>query len=129
VRVGLVIYGSLGTISGGYLYDRMLVDHLSRHGAQVEVITLPWRNYARRLGDNFSRSLWRRLRHAALDVLLQDELNHPSLFWLNRRLKSRVRYPRLAIPPGKTSSTAGWSNAIWKQWMALSSTARRPGAP
>jgi glycosyltransferase involved in cell wall biosynthesis len=116
VRVGLVIYGSLETISGGYIYDRMLVDHLSRHGAQVEVIALPWRNYARRLGDNLSRSLWRRLRHAALDVLLQDELNHPSLFWLNRRLQQHIRYPRLAIVHHLRCNEArpAWQNLIYR---------------
>jgi glycosyltransferase involved in cell wall biosynthesis len=116
VRVGLVIYGSLETISGGYIYDRMLVDHLSRHGAQVEIISLPWRNYARHLGDNLSWPLWRRLRHAALDVLLQDELNHPSLFWLNRRLQKHVRYPRLAIVHHLRCHEAhpAWQNRIYR---------------
>jgi hypothetical protein len=28
MRIGLVIYGSLDTLSGGYLYDRKLVDYL-----------------------------------------------------------------------------------------------------
>ncbi len=52
MRLGLVIYGNLETISGGYLYDRKLVEHLERQGDQVEIISLPWRNYARHLGDN-----------------------------------------------------------------------------
>jgi len=29
--------------------------------------------------------------------LLQDELNHPSLFWLNRGLRQRVEYPIISI--------------------------------
>jgi glycosyltransferase involved in cell wall biosynthesis len=97
VRLGLLIYGSLETVSGGFLYDRNLVRYLRRQGDRVEVISLPWRSYPRGLWDNFSRQLWRRLREASWDVLLQDELAHPSLCWLNRRLRSRVAYPILAI--------------------------------
>jgi glycosyltransferase involved in cell wall biosynthesis len=97
VRVGLIIYGSLDTISGGYLYDRILVEHLRRQGDYVEIISLPWRNYGRHLNDNFSTALYRRLCLISLDVLVQDELNHPSLFWLNQRLKKRVRYPIISF--------------------------------
>lgn len=61
----------------------------------MEVISLPWRGYGRRLLQNFSPSLLRHLSHANYDLLLQDELNHPSLFWLNRRL--RVSYPIISI--------------------------------
>ncbi|MBT3315014.1 MAG: glycosyltransferase family 4 protein [Anaerolineae bacterium] len=86
MRVGLVIYGSLDTLSGGYLYDRKLVAHLRDAGDEVEIVSLPWRNYAAHLTDNFSASLLRRLAGSRFDVLVQDELNHPSLFWLNRRL-------------------------------------------
>jgi len=97
VRVGLVIYGSLDTLSGGFLYDRMLMERLRSAGDQVEIISLPWRSYARHLRDNWSSSLHQRLRDARLDVLLQDELNHPSLFWLNRRLGGKVTYPIVSI--------------------------------
>ena len=95
MRIGLVIYGSLDTLSGGYLYDRMLVEHLRRQGDEVEIFSLPWRDYARHLTDNLSTGLLRRLQGSRLDVLLQDELNHPSLFWLNRRL--HVNYPIVSI--------------------------------
>ncbi len=116
MRVGLVIYGSLDTISGGYLYDRVLVQHLRLCGDQVEVISLPWRNYARHLGDNCSRSLYQRLSQACLDVLLQDELNHPSLFWLNRRLKQRVHYPVVAIVHHLrcSESRPAWQNRLYR---------------
>ncbi len=97
MRVGLIIYGSLDTLSGGYLYDRKLVDYLRETGDTVEIISIPWRNYAQHLGDNLSHDLYRRLRRAPIDVLLQDELNHPSLFALNRRLRGKVRYPVFSI--------------------------------
>jgi glycosyltransferase involved in cell wall biosynthesis len=89
MHLGLVIYGSLNTVSGGYLYDRMLVKHLREAGDTVEIVSLPWRRYAHHLADNFSAALNARLRARRWDALLQDELNHPSLFWLNRTLRGR----------------------------------------
>ena len=99
MRVGLVIYGGLETVSGGYLYDRMLVRHLRARGDSVEIVSLPWRDYARHLGDNLSAALYRRLRDGAWDVLLQDELNHPSLVAVNRRLGAARLPDHLHRPP------------------------------
>lgn len=97
MHIGLVVYGSLDTVSGGYLYDRKLVAYLRERGEQVEMFSLPWRGYTRHLFDNLSLALLQRLRAAPLDALLQDELNHPSLFWLNRALAASVDYPLLSI--------------------------------
>jgi glycosyltransferase involved in cell wall biosynthesis len=116
MQVGLLIYGSLDTISGGYLYDRKLVEHLRRQGDGVEIISLPWRDYLRHTGDNLSSSLLRRLENLSVDVLLQDELNHPSLFWLNRRLRNRVNYPILSIVHHLRSREArpDWQNLAYR---------------
>jgi len=97
MRVGLIIYGSLETRSGGYLYDRRLVEHLRSVGDEVEIVSLPWRNYMLHLSDNLSATLARRLKGLDIDVLLQDELNHPSLFLLNRRLHRTVSYPIVSL--------------------------------
>ncbi len=80
MKIGFLIYGSLQTLSGGYLYDRMLVESLRQRGDEVEVISLPWRNYAAHLTDNLAYRL-----PPGLDLLVQDELNHPSLLAANRR--------------------------------------------
>ena len=45
MRVGLVIYGSIETLTGGYLYDRRLLDHVVSRGDRAEVISLPRRNH------------------------------------------------------------------------------------
>ena len=95
MRVGLLIYGSLDSISGGYLYDRKLVAYLLAQGDQVETVSLLWRNYTRHLLDNFSRDLLKKLRNLSVDVLIQDELNHPSLAWLNSRLQ--VSFPIISL--------------------------------
>ncbi len=97
MRFGLIIYGRLQQNSGGYLYDRKLVDHLRRQGHHVSVISLPWRNYAAHLTDNFSSSLVSKLKKLKPDILLQDELNHPSLFLLNKRIKADLSIPIIAI--------------------------------
>lgn len=86
MRVGLVIYGTLETLSGGYLYDRQLVAWLRSQGDQVEILSLPWRSYPRHLLDNLRPAWRRRLAGLKVDILLQDELNHPSLAWANRAL-------------------------------------------
>jgi len=78
MHIGLVVYGSLDTLSGGYLYDRKLVEYLRSQEDAVEIISLPWRNYAAHLTDNFYFRLPKNL-----DLLIEDELNHPSLIFAN----------------------------------------------
>ncbi len=78
MKIGFLIYGSLDTLSGGYYYDRKLVEYLRACGDTVEIISLPWRNYTAHLSDNFHFKLPK-----GLDVLIQDELNHPSLIAAN----------------------------------------------
>jgi hypothetical protein len=97
MRIGLVIYGSLETLTGGYLYDRLLVEYLEREGDHVEIFSMPWRSYPGHLMDNLSSAWLRRFSESPLDVLVEDELNHPSLFVLNRRLRSRVSYPIVSL--------------------------------
>lgn len=97
MRIGLVIYGSLETVTGGFIYDRNLVEHLRSRGDQVEIFSLPWRNYARHVLDNFNSRLIASLVQAPVDILVQDELNHPSLFLLNAKLKRQANFPIVSI--------------------------------
>ena len=89
MKIGLIIYGSLDTLSGGYLYDRKLVEFLRAQGDTVEIISLPWRNYMAHLVDNLRFRL-----PSNLDILIQDELNHPSLISANGR---KHPYPILSL--------------------------------
>src|SRR5688500_16916906 len=107
MKIGFLIYGSLDTLSGGYLYDRKVVEYLRSQGDTVEIISLPWRNYALHLTDNFR---FRLSSHVAAsgaesvtkqspgnknyDLLIQDELNHPSLILANR---GRHPYPVISL--------------------------------
>lgn len=97
MHLGLVIYGRLATQTGGYLYDRRLVEHLRRAGDAVEIISLPWRSYGAHLADNLSRRVTHRLLSLDVDLLLEDELNHPSLLAAHRELRRRRRFPIVSI--------------------------------
>jgi len=104
MKLGLLIYGSLDTLSGGYLYDRKLVEYLRAQGDTVEIISLPWRNYAAHLADNFTFRL-----PPGLDVLIQDELNHPSLIFANRSKP----YPLVSLVHHLRCSE---SRPAWQNW-------------
>ncbi len=97
MKVGLVIYGPLDGQSGGYLYDRRLVAHLEENGDRVEVVSL--RPYSPGLSmlDNLDPLLLRRLRSLDVDVLVEDELDHPSLCLLNGRLKKDAHFPLVGL--------------------------------
>ncbi|HWR66108.1 MAG TPA: glycosyltransferase family 4 protein [Bellilinea sp.] len=116
MRVGLVIYGSLDTLSGGYLYDRKLVEALRAQGDTVEIISLPVKAYAGAVLQNFSMPIRRRLVNLKVDALLQDELNHPSLFWLNGWLRPKVKFPLIGIVHHLRSSEqhASWLLPLYR---------------
>jgi len=153
MRIGLIIYGSLETLSGGYLYDRKLVEYLRSQGDTVEVISLPWRNYAAHLMDNWWFRLpspsviashvaatldllskspgahlsWRTVRFAKqigsageqsptqqkFDILIQDELNHPSLIAANA---GKHHYPIISLVHHLRCSELRpkWQNAFYR---------------
>jgi glycosyltransferase involved in cell wall biosynthesis len=108
MHIGLVIYGSLDTMSGGYLYDRKLVSYLRDQGDTVDVISLPWRNYFFHLTDNLSFRL-----PANLDLVIEDELNHPSLLAANALPHP---YPILSLVHNLHSSEKrpAWQNTFYR---------------
>ena len=95
MKIALVIYGNINTLSGGYLYDRMLVDYLKSQGDDVQVISIPNKSYYSNIADNWSTDLIKIMHDADIDLMLQDELNHPSLFYANKKL--RGNYPIISI--------------------------------
>lgn len=84
MNVAFVAYAPLETVSGGYLYDRMLIERLIREGDLVRPVLQKRRDYAWNLVGNLS------FRNPGdVDLILQDELNHPSLVLANRRHRDR----------------------------------------
>ncbi len=109
MKTGLVIYGSLETMSGGYLYDRKLVSYLRSQGDTVEVISIPPGGYFAHL----SRSLTFRLP-AGLDVVIEDELVHPSVLFAN---DDHEGIPIISLVHNLHSSERrpAWQNALYRQ--------------
>jgi glycosyltransferase involved in cell wall biosynthesis len=95
MRIGFIIYGSLDTLTGGYLYDRIVVQGLTERGHEVKLISLPSGCYLRRLMHGFFRGPSRAMLKEKFDIVIQDELCHPSLFWLNKQLLRQDGRPLL----------------------------------
>jgi len=113
LKIGLLIYGSLDNLTGGFIYDRYLVDYLKSSGDQIEIVSLPWRNYPLHLADNLSRSLRARLLDLEVDLLIQDELCHPSLFLTNSWIKAKVKYPLYALVHHLRGNE---KHPVWMRW-------------
>lgn len=98
MRLALVLYGHLGMVSGGFLYDRLLVEYLRRQGVRVEVVSIPWRRYpGGGILRNLDPTLYRRLMRVPAELLLQDELAHPSLILPNLCLRRRRPLPLVSL--------------------------------
>ena len=98
MHVGLMIYGSIETLTGGYLYDRKFLEFLASQGDRVDVISLARRTrLSLALAGNARPSLLRRVARAPFDVLVQDELIHPSTVLINPRLRSLAACPIVTI--------------------------------
>ena len=98
MRIGFIIYGSLDTLTGGYLYDKIVIEGLLARGHEVEVISLAGGSYLKRLSHSINTR--GRLRSAAqrFDILIADELCHPSLLRLKKWLGEQgKRVPLVAL--------------------------------
>ena len=80
MKIGLIIYGRLDTLTGGYLYDRQMVAALKRRGHRVVVLSLPSLNYFRRWALNFQAPTLAAWVPEGLDLLLQDVGLHPRRY-------------------------------------------------
>ncbi len=112
MNIGLVIYGRLDTLTGGYLYDRRMVAALEARGHRVRVTSLPATSYPGRLVLNWNLPD----DMQGLDLLLQDELCHPSLIRFNAR-RGRRRGPTVAVVHQVLSDEprAVWRNRLLRR--------------
>ncbi|ELY61559.1 glycosyltransferase family 4 protein [Natronolimnohabitans innermongolicus] len=100
--VGLAVEGDIEQTSGGYRYDRRLVEHLADRGDDVDVVSVPRRTDSgsaaepktktkMKMKTSDSNGPTNETTHAQLnrpyDVLLQDALCHPTLLKHNPRLE------------------------------------------
>ncbi len=97
MRIGLIIYGSLQTCTGGYIYDNYLVRCLQEKGHEVRLFSLTANNLFLKAGHNISPGLIRSIYNFRPHVLFQDALCLFSLLGLNRLLSSFYSVPKLAL--------------------------------
>lgn len=103
MRVGVVVYGPLDERSGGYLYDRRVADRLRDQGDVVIRVSLPDHPPRRALAHTLDPRVHGRLAAVDADVLLVDELCHPSLVGVVGRLPQ----PTVALVHHLRSSEPG----------------------
>jgi glycosyltransferase involved in cell wall biosynthesis len=116
MHIAFLISGSLDFISGGYIYDRHLVEHLRGDGHTVSLVNIPSTDYAGKLLENFDGSIISKLRELKPDLVLEDELDHPALFRLNRRIHSILVLPIVTIVHHLRSCELrpGWQNGFFR---------------
>ena len=83
MKIGLMVYESLRDQSGGYLYDRKIVEYLRDCGHKVLVYTFPF-EVERVIKDD-------------VELLLEDELCHKDLLEFNLRLKKAFPIPVIVL--------------------------------
>ncbi len=91
MKIGLTIYDDIEKGSGGYLYDRKLVEYLRNSGDEVEIIEISPRDQRlQNIEHNFSEELRKNIEDKEFDILIEDELCFLSLFQLNKKLDSEI---------------------------------------
>ncbi len=88
--ITFIFYEKGDIYSGGYLYDKKLIDHLRKKGHDVKSYKLENLSYLENIKQNFSLNILEELKDNDPDIILQDELCHPSLFKLNDDLNSEI---------------------------------------
>ncbi|WP_433927658.1 glycosyltransferase family 4 protein [Sorangium cellulosum] len=104
MRVAWVVYGALDQTTGGYIYDRLVVERLRARGDVVEVVSLDPAPLSRALAG---LALARRLARIDPAVVVGDELCFPELgpafAALPRRIARALLVHHLSaweLPPG-----------------------------
>lgn len=114
MRIGLVIYGELETLSGGYLYDARLVEFLKQHGDEVIVFSLPHGSYWQSRRHQPGNRLMPSIEKANLDILIEDEWVHPAVFRLNDHLRRTTNFPIVSLVHLLTSFDA---HPFYNAWL------------
>jgi glycosyltransferase involved in cell wall biosynthesis len=97
LRVGFILCGDLSTLTGGFLYDRMLIRCLEEMSVEVELIQLPWRSYYVSLMQTNSNLILDQLSSHQFDLIIQDELAHPSLVRVNHHVRDHLGLPLIGL--------------------------------
>lgn len=97
MRILLVVYGSLEQRTGGYRYDARLLRYLREKRHQVEVFSQSWGSYPGRFVQDAPGRLLEAVDRLGAELVLEDELNHPSLVRSNRALRALRGVPIVGV--------------------------------
>ena len=97
MKIGFLLYGDPDKISGGNIYDSEIIHVLKSLGHTVRIFSLDRYSYYRNMQTNYTGTIQQELLSYGPDILLEDELTHPSLFRLNRKIRNRFRIPVVSI--------------------------------
>lgn len=97
MRILFVIYGSLEQRTGGYRYDARLLRYLRERGHEVELFSQLGGSYFRRLTEDSPRVILEAADRFGAELILEDELNHPSLIRSNRALRRQRGIPLFSV--------------------------------
>lgn len=106
MRAGFIVPGSLDNRSGGFLYDRKLVHGLRSRGWRIDVIPVEWGSYVGDLLRNVPLGRRPPFDPQRLDLLLEDELCHPTLLSLNHKIRRETEIPIITVVHHLRSSEA-----------------------
>lgn len=97
MRIGLIIYGDLNEVTGGYIYDKYLVDFLRAQRVTVKVFSQKKKSLWETLKHPFANPILNEIIEFSPDILLQDEMNFISLWLLNRKIQPKKDFPIISI--------------------------------
>jgi glycosyltransferase involved in cell wall biosynthesis len=92
MRVAKIIIGDINRLTGGYLYEKKLVEYLRGKGIQADVVSIPNIPYMLQFFSN----LWLPFYFLGkrYDVIIEDEMTHPAVwlfnFWAKYVKKAKV---------------------------------------
>jgi len=96
MKIGFILYGKADERSGGFLYDSYLIQTLKDAGHSVKIFSQKEGSFFSLLLQN-SNSFLNRLLDYEPDLIIEDELNHTSLFLINKIIKSKYDIPIITI--------------------------------
>lgn len=98
-------YDDPRTVSGGYRYDYQIAAKLKEFGHTVDFYGPSPANFLNKIFANFSNRIKCRLKLKKYDIIIEDELTHPSFFLLNKIIKKTFRVPLVSLIHNLSLST------------------------
>jgi glycosyltransferase involved in cell wall biosynthesis len=95
VNIGFLLFKE-ALVSGGYLYDKRLIDYLRKKGDTVQVLFL-LKEKIIHANEMDVVDLFCIIQEKNIDLLLQDELCHPSLSYFNSYWKQNTTIPLVSV--------------------------------